>query len=404
MAKHILKDSVREGDENHREERVKLMVALREQISVHFGSLDLHTVNGTNGCRPFDKESIRRAHGQHREEFLTRELRGLTRDRVFHLLSNFAVGEEVRPERINPELVSVKSDSESGFLFRLATTLWSIPVSQGYGRRMRFLVIDRSNDKLIGIFALMDPVFNLKVRDDWIGWTVQQRKYRLASVMDAYILGAVPPYAQLLGGKLIATLIGSAEVADAFQRKYADTEGIISRERKRSQLSLVTVTSALGRSSIYNRLKLPGFIELIKIGDTGGWGHFHITNEIFLKMRELLEIEGHHYANGHGFGDGPNWRLRVIRQTLKVIGMNEDLLHHGIPREVYGIPMAENWKEYLKCETDKCVLRRPSALEIAGAALERWVIPRAKRRPDYTSWTMEDTLARFEPLLARGRT
>ncbi len=34
---------------------------------------------------------------------------------------------------------------------------------------MRYLVYDRNNDKLIGIFALTDPVFNLRVRDAWIG-------------------------------------------------------------------------------------------------------------------------------------------------------------------------------------------------------------------------------------------
>ena len=52
-----------------------------------------------------------------------------------------------------------------GDLFRAATLLWSVPVSRGYGRRMRYLVMDESNNKLIGLFALGDPVFNLKSRD-----------------------------------------------------------------------------------------------------------------------------------------------------------------------------------------------------------------------------------------------
>lgn len=267
---------------------------------------------------------------------------------------------------------------------------------------MRFLVIDQSNGKLIGIFALMDPVFNLRVRDDWIGWTVQQRKHRLASVMDAFILGAVPPYDQLLGGKLVASLVGSAEVSKAFDRKYGEAVGIISRESKYSQLALVTVTSALGRSSIYNRMKLPGSMELIRVGDTAGWGHFHVPGDIFLKMRRLLEMDGHRYAKGHGYGEGPNWRLRTIRQALKSIGLDEELLRHGISREVYCCPLAQNWREYLKGEVNECFSRRPSAREIASAALERWVIPRSQRRPEYRRWTLEDTLSRFEPLLGNG--
>ena len=71
---------------------------------------------------------------------------------------------------------------------------------------MRFLVWDTENGKLIGILALGDPVFNLSARDHHIGWTSTQRKKRLVGVMDAYVLGAVPPYSSLLCGKLIACL------------------------------------------------------------------------------------------------------------------------------------------------------------------------------------------------------
>lgn len=49
----------------------------------------------------------------------------------------------------------------------------------------------------------MGPDFNLKVRDDWIGWTVRKRERRLAGVMDAYILGAGPSHIEPLGGILV---------------------------------------------------------------------------------------------------------------------------------------------------------------------------------------------------------
>ena len=260
-------------------------------------------------------------------------------------------------------------------------------------------MFDRNNGKLIGLFALMDPVFNLKVRDDWVGWTVDQRVRRLASVMDAYVLGAVPPYSQLLGGKLIASLIGSAEVSQVFDDRYGDSTGIISGKRKQSKLALVTVTSALGRSSLYNRLKLPGYVDMTKIGVTSGWGHFHIPDELFLKMRQLLLIDGHLYADGHNYGTGPNWKIRVIRQALRSIGMDPNLLRHGISREVYGLPLASNWQSYLRGETDDAVVDRPSAVEIAETAKRRWLVRLSRGRPDYRRWTFEDTLALFQPLL-----
>lgn len=37
--------------------------------------------------------------------------------------------------------------------------------------------------------ALGEPVFNLLVRDEFIGWDVRLRELRLASVLDAYVAG-----------------------------------------------------------------------------------------------------------------------------------------------------------------------------------------------------------------------
>ena len=59
------------------------------------------------------------------------------------------------------------------------------------------------------------------MRDCWIGWTKEDRQERLHHVMDAFVLGAVPPYSHLLCGKLVAMLAASNQVRDAFHGKYA---------------------------------------------------------------------------------------------------------------------------------------------------------------------------------------
>jgi len=109
------------------------------------------------------------------------------------LLKYIANGAEVVPSQVTPRLVLVQPESEHELLFRYACLHWSIPVSPGYGRRLRFLVFDESNDKLIGLFGLGDPVFSLRARDAWIGWDFQTRKSNLYHVMDAYVLGAKLP-------------------------------------------------------------------------------------------------------------------------------------------------------------------------------------------------------------------
>lgn len=374
-------------------DRATLVASLRLQLTQHLSSLNLQAHSENNGT----KDQVRASHGAHRAEYIAREKRSL-RVRARHLMNRLALGHEVVPEVITPEIVPVIAGSEDALLFRLVTTLWSVPVSAGYGRRMRFLINDESNGKLIGVLALGDPVFNLKVRDKWINWTVEQRKLGLVNVMDAYVVGSVPPYSQMLGGKLVTSLISSAEVSRMFRRRYAKSRGIISGQRKNPRLALVTITSALGRSSIYNRVKLPGILELEKIGYTNGWGHFHVPNQIFSDMRALLTHDQHKYADGHKFGSGPNWRMRVIRKSLSLTGLDENLLRHGIEREVYAMPLARNWRRFLKGESRIYGSERPTADAISKACRDRWILPRAERKPEYRDWSAEDRESLFDPI------
>lgn len=66
------------------------------------------------------------------------------------------------------------------------------------------------------------------IRDQWIGWGAEVKASRLYHVMDAYVLGAVPPYSQLLGGKLIALAAASDEVRMVFWDRYLGRPAIIS--------------------------------------------------------------------------------------------------------------------------------------------------------------------------------
>ncbi len=368
---------------------------LRRDVLKHIKSLRLPAKDGDAP----DKILIRHSHSHQRQEMTNQEWSAIGRH-AGHLIQYFANGCEIEPEKIKPKLIPVESDQWTGHLFRFATLLWSVPVSHGYGRRMRFLVQDENNGKLIGIFALGDPVFNLNCRDQWIGWNVNDRRERLVNLMDAYVVGAVPPYNEILGGKLVASLIGSAEVSKAFWDKYGTRKGIISGEKKGARLLLVTVTSALGRSSLYNRLKLKDergklLVEMVRIGETRGYGHFQLSNGLFERFREILANEGHEYANGHQFGQGPNWRFRVLRVGLKRLGLDEELIRHGIHREVFAMPLSKNFKEYLCDGVTEPQGRRPSVARISTAALQRWVIPRSERFPGYADFRREMLLERM---------
>lgn len=361
---------------------------IKRQLRQHLAELGFHRAqSGGLQVVGSGKNLVRVLHAAQRNSRLQTN-REFIAKRLPQLINHFAGGSDIDPARISPILERISSESWESDLFRLASLTWSVPVSNGFGRRLRYLVWDEQNDKLMGLIAIGDPVFNLSVRDNLIGWSHKLRAHRLVNVMDAYVLGALPPYNTLLGGKLVACLVRSREIYEDFSRTYGDTIGIISRQNKSAQLLAVTTSSSLGRSSVYNRLKLEGVRYFTPIGYTAGWGHFHIPDALFADLRDFLREIGHPYADMHRFGQGPNWRLRTTRVALAALGFNSDILHHGVQREVFLCTLASNALRLLRTGKGTPELSSLRTVrEIGQLAVERWMLARSRRRPEYRKWS-----------------
>lgn len=367
--------------------------SLREEILSHFQNLGI-TSSNPEKLETFDndKNTIRSLHRLQREERIKSSIDLINR-RSEQFLQYFASGNEIVPETITPKLERVYAGKWQSELFRFASLTWSVPVSRGYGRRLRFLVWDKSNGKLIGLIALGDPVFNLHVRDNHIGWNLEERTSRLVNIMDAYVLGALPPYNSLLSGKMIACLVRSREIYNEFTKTYGDTVGIISGENKHARLLAVTTSSSMGRSSVYNRLKLDNIQYFQPLGYTQGWGHFHIPDNLFLDLREYLRKIDHKYSDHYRFGQGPNWRLNCTKAAINLLGFKANLLRHGIKREVYYTNLATNSNSILLTGKGKPKLSTLLKVkQISDYSKERWIIPRSYRRPEYQEWVNSDLL------------
>jgi hypothetical protein len=116
-----------------------------------------------------DKGTVRQLHAVARASAIERAEDGLRRHET-RLLARFAQGSEVIPDKVRPRLVEVEAGSEEELLFRYARLHWSIPASAGYGRRLRYVLFDEANNKIMGVFGLGDPVFAIGPRDAWVGW------------------------------------------------------------------------------------------------------------------------------------------------------------------------------------------------------------------------------------------
>jgi hypothetical protein len=291
-------------------------------------------------------------------------------------IEHYASGSEVDPSQISARVIHVQTAEEAA-LFRYTSLHWSVPVSRGYGRRTRFLVVDKQNHKVIGIFALGDPVYNLTARDQEIGWSIQQRNERLYNVLDAFVLGAVPPYQQLLGGKLVAMAAVSDTTREVIHRKYHGQVTGISGITKQARPVLITTTSALGRSSIYNRVRYRDEMLYTSVGYTRGFGHFQFSEDLFRSLVDFLRNDGG--VPGYLYGQGPNWRMRTVRVALQKLELEPGLIQHGIRREVFLAPLAKRWKEYLRGEIQRPGWHRLDLADMTKYFIARWAEPRALR-------------------------
>tara|TARA_Y100000310_G_scaffold335040_1_gene416122 strand:- start:1402 stop:2523 length:1122 start_codon:yes stop_codon:yes gene_type:complete len=344
-----------------------------------------------------DKEFIRSRHSGYKRDFLLKN-RKFWLDNKSLIESNLVNGENLIVDNIQPKLIPIPRLDKSwkSKLFRLARFHWSIPTSNGFGRRLRFLVWDTTHDALIGIIGLTDPVFNMQARDQAIGWDIRAREERLVSVLDAYALGALPPYNRILGGKLVASLLMSKEILEEFDARYSTSKGLISGKNKKPKLAAITTTSVLGRSSVYNRLKLNNTKILRSVGYTSGYGHFHFSEELFTNLKEFLINISPEKAVSYSFGEGPNWKIRVIRDALKHLEIDQKFLKHGFKREIFISKLYENSFEHLSQGVPLTDCKCLTTKHISKLALNRWVIKRAQNDHNYqsfcpSSWVNEVT-------------
>lgn len=185
-----------------------------------------------------------------------------------------------------------------------------------------------------------------------------------ANMMEIIVCGAIPPYNELLGGKLVSMLACSPTVIRDYTERYKKQVSEIASRMKGckvirdSRLVFLGTTSlyAVG-SSQYNRIKFPvGENELVfkKMGITAGFGTVFFSKQTTAMLSKILELQDGGRRIGNVFGEGTSPRFRTISKGLSAIGIrSEAFLRHYSPRIVYSIPLARNAREFLLGLTDE---------------------------------------------------
>jgi hypothetical protein len=255
------------------------------------------------------------------------------------------------------------------------------------------------------------------------------RRARSASVgtaiADLNVCGAVAPYNELLGGKLVAMLAVSPQVVREYKNRYRGKASWIASRMagnpftRHADLVFVGTTSLYGtRPSQYDRAGYPAKLvggaegELIRyrfLGNTEGIGTAQFssaTNDAMTKLLQQDSNQGIRVKNI--FGEGANPKLRLMREAIAVLGIragssgprgDDGLLMHGMSKAAYGVRLVNNLRDYLLG-----IAKRPQYLfkleneqqgteRICKWWLQRWVRRRLER-PDTLGHIAANSLVR----------
>mgnify|MGYP003879034577 CR=1 FL=1 len=344
---------------------------------------------------PADKETYRRLQEPARLEGLLQHLDFLKK--YYQLAFNYCRnGEEINPEKITLELRLVQSKTEEEILYNWWNLIWwSTPFQKSYGRRLRFLLWDTTHDALFGLIGLQSPLFRLAVRDTYLGIKDEEREIWINKSLEAHRVGALPPYNELLGGKLVALTLTCNEIREIYKEKYQNAVTVIKQRKLEPELLFITTMSAFGKSSLYNRLKFNDEIVAIKLGYTQGYGTFHVPHKLYQKILDFLKENGVKVPSS--YFDGPSKKMQLLNTAFRWLDIPEFRIH-GLKREVYLFPLAKNLKEVIQKNEIPQWIDRPFQ-KIVDFWKTRWAIPRSQRKPEWKNFNKNLYFKEIEKLL-----
>ena len=288
----------------------------------------------------------------------------------------------------------------------------AIKLSRFLEIRKAFNEVNIRKDPARGYATLIHP--SNKKGNELISAALREIKTKALAenIMDLGVCGAVAPYNELIGGKLIAALMGSTEVRTLFKSRYNGKKykfpSIIASSSKGkavyrdANLMCLTTTSLYGvASSQYNKIKFlkKDYPELetdviwheVKKNKqsqkTKGQGVYHFSNETS-KLLSILTLKKLKYVEvNHKFGEGTSPKLRKARVGIDcLIDYSKSNIHldtffaHSMQRKNY-IFFHENnilkkiidQKKYFSNTTSSKVEN------ITSAWLKRWLMKRINR-------------------------
>ena len=240
------------------------------------------------------------------------------------------------------------------------------------GRNIKFFIKDKPTGKLLGVVCLGSDVTSLGARDKFIGWSKDNKfkdgKLKHTSI-GTTICCAQPLGYNFLGGKLVAALVTTSVVRDAWKKLYGQT------------LIGLSTTSLYGIHSMYNSIPL-----WKTLGESTGrvalkpddsvyeiWHDWLKENETEEYLKQTTQKEG-------VAGPPTGVKQKTINMIFKAVGVKVSTYMHGFKRGIFYADIYENGKEFLRGELEEKDLIMRKKYNDDSDYVMKWWKPKAIRR------------------------
>jgi hypothetical protein len=254
-------------------------------------------------------------------------------------------------EALEPYVEIVDDPKESTKWAAVRRMIHTMDFTANPGRNVKINVKDRVSGKLLGQISLASDVTAMGVRDNFIGWS-KDNKFVDGKLNNTTIASTIvctqPLGYNFLGGKLIAMMTTVPEVREYWKEKYKNV------------LIAVGTTSLYGIHSQYNGIPL-----FKTLGESAGkislkpddkfydpWHQWIKENRAEWYKQNISDERARNGANMGYEANGPvsGIKQKILSAIFKECGIKATEYHHGFKRGVYMAMMYENGCEYLRNE------------------------------------------------------
>jgi hypothetical protein len=267
----------------------------------------------------------------------------------------------------------------------IKTLVSSAPNDGTVGRQIYFLVVDKNTKSYLGIICISSGLFDVKSLHDAIGWdrkTIQQANSKLRNVANGQTIVATRFFGELLrGGKLLALLCTSKEVANAWEEKYGD------------KLVSVHTTSLYGdaEGTQYDGLE-PFMVKLPAHSAQPIKPRNHIYKQLmkWMRIRHPEEYWKHFYKKNTAGNLMRDNKTRAILRCYKFLKIDEAEFATNEKRGVYNSFLYKNAKDFLCDRISVEELISEDHFKSVAEITELWRFGNygdtTKRKQDYVDW------------------